>query len=294
MSVKAVYHTKHLPDHGVELPPTTRFVLFLIADYANEENIAWPKYNTLVRYSGLHRATIIRAVNELVERGLMERQERTRPDGSDTSNGYRLTYVPEGSTMRPHSDTMSPRGRTQRQEGRTVRPPPSHSATPRTISRTVTNQKPPLPPTPTPEPTPAAEEEDRHAQIQIPNTQPDPEVTHALTMAERRRATNHAASILSQHHPLVWAALTDLQSIYTWKPAQFAAIAQQLLTLSRENTDSRVELAARAVIETGATITHPIPYIRKLLTTNDTQSGTTTPRRSLRDGLTPLDSITLD
>lgn len=283
MSVKAVYHTKHLPDHGVELPPTTRFVLFLIADYANEENVAWPKYNTLVRYSGLHRATIIRAVNELVERGLLERQERTRPDGSDTSNGYRLTYIPEGSTMRPHSDIMSPGGRTQRQEGRTVRPPPSHSATPRTISRTVTNKKPPLPPTPTPEPTPAAEEDDRQTHMSIPNTQPDPEVTHALTMAERRRATNHAGSLLAQQHPLVWAALTDLQAIYTWKPAQFAAIAEQLLNLARTTTDSRVELACRAVIEAGATISHPIAYVRKLLTTDAPTARHNAPTSLLAD-----------
>jgi hypothetical protein len=122
----------------------------------------------------------------------------------------------------------------------------------------------------------------------------DPEVRHALQAAERRRATRNAGSLLSQQHPRVWAALTDLQSIYDWKPTAFASIAEQLLNLARTNTDHRTELAIRTVIEAGATITHPIPYIRKLLTTNDTQPGTTTPRRSLRDGLTPLDSITLD
>lgn len=116
-----------------------------------------------------------------------------------------------------------------------------------------------------------------------------------MQFAERRRATRDAGSLLSQQHPTVWAAFADLQSIYTWKPTAFATIAEQILTLARHHTDTRTERAIRIVIEAGATITHPIPYIRKLLTTNDTQPGTTTqPRRSLRDGLTPLDSITLD
>ena len=290
MSVKAVYHTKHLPDHGVELPPTTRFVLFLIADYANEENVAWPKYNTLVRYSGLHRVTIIRAVNELVERGLLERHERTRPDGSDTSNGYRLTYIPEGSGTLPPRAKVTPGGSPTLQSCSPTLPPPLHTTTPRTISRTVTNQKPPQPPKPQSE---EEEGEGENLHIQTPNTQPDPEVAYALTIAERRRATNHSASLLAQQHPLVWTALTDLQSIYSWKPPQFAAIASQLLTLTRENTDSRVELACRAVIETGATITHPIAYVRKLLTTNTPDARHNAPS-SLSAGLPDPSTWTLD
>lgn len=141
--------------------------------------------------------------------------------------------------------------------------------------------------------TPAVEEDDRQTQIQIPNTQPDPEVQRAITLAERRRATNHAGSLLAQQHPLVWAALSDLQAIYTWKPAQFAAIAEQLLNLARTTTDSRVELACRAVIEAGATISHPIAYVRKLLTTDAPTARHNAPT-SLLAGLPDPSAWTLD
>ncbi len=293
MSVKAVYHSKHLPDHGVELPPTTRLVLLMIADYANEENVAWPKYASLTRYTGLCRRSVIRAVKDLVDAGLMQRHERKRPDGSDTSNGYVLTFVPR-DIKSPPSLTGTPWGDTQSKTGDSQSPPGCTTVTPRTTNRTSMNKTSPQPPELAPAtPAPKEEEGGQSLDIQTPNTQPDPEVAHALTIAERRRATNHSASLLAQQHPLVWTALTDLQSIYSWKPPQFAAIASQLLTLARENTDSRVELACRAVIETGATITHPIAYVRKLLTTSTPDARHNAPT-SLLAGLPDPSAWTLD
>jgi len=264
MSIKAIYHTKHLPDEDVHLPSSTRFVLMMLADFANEDDEAWPNYATLEHYTGLNRSTVIRAVNELVERGLLERITRYRESGSQTSNTYRLTFLPDGplsvtrTRTRTRGGTTPPRGGTTPPPGRTM--PPLELPDIPHVTKT-----PPTPPTPTP-PAPQHREDDDGGPRPAAA---DPEVEHAMRFAERRRATSNAGSLLSQQHPRVWAAFSDLQSIYTWKPPQFAAIAEQLLTLAREHTDTRVETACRAVIETGATITHPIAYIRKLLTANE-------------------------
>jgi hypothetical protein len=302
VSVKATYHTKHLPDHGIELPSTTRFILMMIADFANEEGEAFPNFASLEYYTGYGRRSIIRAINDLVERGLLEKSKRNRNDGWQTSNMYRLTYIPAESLQetvkkrkaKGRGATQSPSSVTSDTPGcPTVTPGVPHSHQngtdwhPRTGIEQPNNDHQSEPAEIANDTTPSSPG--------MTNLGDDSEVARAMQFAERRRATRDAGSLLSQQHPIVWAAFADLQSIYTWKPTAFATIAEQILTLTRHHTDTRTERAIRTVIEAGATITHPIPYIRKLLTTNDTQPGTTTqPRRSLRDGLTPLDSITLD
>jgi hypothetical protein len=304
MSVKATYHTKHLPDQGIELPSTTRFILMMIADFANEEGEAWPNYSSLEYYTGFGRRSIIRAINDLVDRGLLEKVKRHRPDGWQTSNMYRLTFIPAESlqeTVRKRKGKS--RGATESLPSTTNETGECHTDTPGvTLSHQEVTQW---------HPRTVIEQTDNNHQpptqspANLTITQPpgmttkgildgEAELQHALQAAERRRATRHSASILAQQHHRVWHAFSDLQAIYTWKPAQFASIAEQILNLTREHTDHRTETAIRTVIEQGATINHPLAYIRKLLTTNDTQTGTTTPRRSLRDGLTPLDSFTLD
>jgi DNA-binding MarR family transcriptional regulator len=293
MSIRALQAVRRLPLQGTHLPTNMRFILFLLADFANEEDEAWPNYATLELQSGMHRSTVIRAVNDLVERGLIQKSHRARNDGSQSSNTYHLTFIPKEDaeealrTKRPSRAAMSHPGRTPRLTLLPSATPPTAQRDPMNDQVTITELKtPPTPPTPANDLTTSSPG--------MTTLGDDPEVRRALQAAERRRATRNAGSLLGQQHPLVWAALTDLQSIYTWKPTAFASIAEQILNLTRHHTDHRTELAIRTVIEAGATINHPIPYIRKLLTTNDTQPGTTTPRRSLRDGLTPLDSITLD
>ena len=303
MGYKVTKHIKQLFDQDLELPSTSRFVLLLLADYADNETAeAYPSYRTLQRQTNMARSTVVRAVADLVDRGYLTKIESDRPKGSQAVNTYRITMPIDhpsqggsvalpGSAVKPGSTTLpgSAALPANAQGGSTTLPAGS-AALP--LERSVERSKKPEQSTP---PVPPSTEHHTHTNSpEMTSLGEDSEVQHALQAAERRRATRNAGSLLSQQHPRVWAALTDLQSIYDWKPTAFASIAEQLLNLARTNTDHRTELAIRTVIEAGATITHPIPYIRKLLTTNDTQSGTTTPRRSLRDGLTPLDSITLD
>jgi hypothetical protein len=122
-------------------------------------------------------------------------------------------------------------------------------------------EEPPLPPQ---EPPPQDEEADR-----------------SLTLANRRRANKHTTSILAQQHPIAKNSLDDLQSVYSWKPAQYAVVADTFLELVRDHGEARVSAAATHVLASGATITHPIPYLKKLLADSPAPGAPTKPKHDL-------------
>lgn len=127
-------------------------------------------------------------------------------------------------------------------------------------STTTINDNPPL--TPPTETRPATEDE---ADGEVEVAPVDHETQAALTLANRRRARNYAPSILAQHHRAARDALDDLQGIYAWKPAQFAAIAEATLELAREHGTDRTAAAYRAVVLSGADVRNPIAYAMKVL-----------------------------
>lgn len=65
-------------------------LLLKLADQANDEGISWPSRATLAKHIGCHRMTITKKARLLEELGLLSRLERTRDNGSVTSNVYRL------------------------------------------------------------------------------------------------------------------------------------------------------------------------------------------------------------
>lgn len=69
---------------------TKKAVLIALADRCGEEGICWPSHGDIQRRSEAGRTTIKRALEELEIDGFIETWERTRPDGSKTSKGYRL------------------------------------------------------------------------------------------------------------------------------------------------------------------------------------------------------------
>ena len=74
------------------LKPSTKIVLYWLADHHNETTgECFPSYSTLEAECEMHRATVMRHIDELVKLGLIERIKRTRANGSQTSNGYRLS-----------------------------------------------------------------------------------------------------------------------------------------------------------------------------------------------------------
>lgn len=72
-----------------ELSSTQLFVLLMIADAFNDKkHYAWPSYSTLADRTQLNRATVIRAVQELRSRGLVDVESRMNAGGDRTSNRF--------------------------------------------------------------------------------------------------------------------------------------------------------------------------------------------------------------
>jgi DNA-binding transcriptional MocR family regulator len=73
------------------LKPAAKIVLYWLADHHNETTgQCFPSIKRLVDLCEMDRATVIRHINNLVEMGLVNRIERTRDNGSQTSNAYEL------------------------------------------------------------------------------------------------------------------------------------------------------------------------------------------------------------
>ena len=113
MSAEATAAVRNLTLQGVEVPPTERFVLYAIANYADEHGRCWPGLNAIMVYTGLSRRTIIRAISDLKNRGLLSTQERLRNNGSRTSNHYMMNFMnpawkPQVSQRHPPRVTVTP------------------------------------------------------------------------------------------------------------------------------------------------------------------------------------------
>lgn len=74
------------------LKPAAKIVLYWLADHHNGETGAcFPSLNTLANECEMQRSTVVRHLDALEEMGLIERIERTRPNGSRTSTAYKLS-----------------------------------------------------------------------------------------------------------------------------------------------------------------------------------------------------------
>ena len=88
---------------------------------SNQGSTAFPSYETIGRKSGTSRATAIRAVKALVEKGLIDKEVRKTDYDENKTNIYivrhdRLCDYRGGVTVIPPSVTMTPRTRTTKQE----------------------------------------------------------------------------------------------------------------------------------------------------------------------------------
>ena len=94
-----------------DLSPRARLVLLAMADYANEENQCWPAYNKLQQKCGISRPTISKAINELIEFGLIARVRR-RADDVQMSNLYllKMSKNPREELSKPLSKPLSKDG----------------------------------------------------------------------------------------------------------------------------------------------------------------------------------------
>lgn len=78
-------------------------VLICLADYADAEGVAWPAVPSLAKEVQVSDRTVQRAIRSLEKEGLLVKEDRTRKDGGQTSNGYRLAFpaVTPGDNLSP-------------------------------------------------------------------------------------------------------------------------------------------------------------------------------------------------
>ncbi|MGD9577832.1 MAG: helix-turn-helix domain-containing protein [Syntrophorhabdus sp.] len=69
-----------------ELPHRARAVYMYLKDRAGKGPECWPSVNTVAADLQLSRSTVKRALHDLVEAGLIEKESRYRENGSRTSN----------------------------------------------------------------------------------------------------------------------------------------------------------------------------------------------------------------
>jgi len=98
--------------------PTTKFILHLLANKADENFSCYPSIRTLMAESGAGRSTVMRALKELEAIGLITRQAQFHDSGARRSSRYYLNH-PLARHCLPRPDPPRPDSK----------PPPSRFAT---------------------------------------------------------------------------------------------------------------------------------------------------------------------
>ena len=73
-----------------ELPHRAITVYMYLRDRSGAAGSCWPGINKIASDLGLSRSTVKRALGELVAKGYLLKEERHRPNGSNTSNLYTI------------------------------------------------------------------------------------------------------------------------------------------------------------------------------------------------------------
>ena len=74
-----------------QVTPDQLFLLCHIVNFMNENRMCFPSNKKLIEQSGFSDSKILRVKNELVKRKIISVKQRFRPDGSQTSNLYKIT-----------------------------------------------------------------------------------------------------------------------------------------------------------------------------------------------------------
>ena len=91
------------------IKPAAKIVLYWLADHHNgETGRCFPSLKTLERECEMNRSAIVRHLSALEDAGLIEREQRKRDNGSQTSTAYRLHLVPVAERNTPCCETQQP------------------------------------------------------------------------------------------------------------------------------------------------------------------------------------------
>jgi DNA-binding transcriptional ArsR family regulator len=79
--------------------PTSKLILLLLANYADEHSSCFPSRETLAKLSNCDERTVRRALKQLTEAGLVTIEPRYRETGIQTSNRYFLNLEQSGEAQ---------------------------------------------------------------------------------------------------------------------------------------------------------------------------------------------------
>lgn len=74
----------------LKVNPDQLYLLCHIVNFMNENKMCFPSNKKLIEHSGFSESKILRVKNDLVTRNIISVKKRFRPDGSQTSNFYRI------------------------------------------------------------------------------------------------------------------------------------------------------------------------------------------------------------
>ncbi len=72
------------------LDPSTKFVLIVLADHANDDGVCWPGQKGIAAKVGTTDRQVRRHIAKLIESGLVKAEKLYRPDGGFSVNEYTL------------------------------------------------------------------------------------------------------------------------------------------------------------------------------------------------------------
>ena len=113
-----------------DLPHAEKSVLVALAHRADKDGYCYPGIELISSMTGASRRTVIRSLNALDEKNLIERLRRHRSNGSRTSTSYTLNL--SATVTHGQSDTLTPGGHEPKCHhgtpvSATVTPPPDKS-----------------------------------------------------------------------------------------------------------------------------------------------------------------------
>lgn len=123
------------------IPTIPKFVLVVLGDYADERHSCFPGQKHIAETVGASESSVRRALKTLEDEGYIQRERRTRDNGSRTSDRYVLAVSVTGRSkggLTGHSDTPQP----VRVTGRGKPAENGSKSAPSLGSRPVDNEKP--------------------------------------------------------------------------------------------------------------------------------------------------------
>ncbi len=81
---RLAYYDSIYADEG--LSHRAKMVYIYLKDHVNKESTCWPGINTIASGVSLSRSTVKRALDDLVQAGLVTKEKRWRGNGSLSSN----------------------------------------------------------------------------------------------------------------------------------------------------------------------------------------------------------------